>query len=60
MLKEVTSLGNSNPSGRTWEESNVLAGGIGALEELWGLYRDVALGSGTPSGAYEVTSLTRP
>jgi len=59
MMEEVIHLGNNEREELSWSESNLLARGVVALEELFGLYRDVHARRGSPPGTYEVTSLMR-
>jgi len=60
MMEEVIHLGTVEREELSWEDTNLLGAGLTALEDLFRLYRDVHIGSGTPSGAYEATSLMRP
>jgi len=60
MMEEINELYNTGSRARTWTDTNVLASLHTALEGLFGVYGALANSGRTPSGAYEVTSLTRP
>jgi len=60
MWEELNDLYITEAIDRTWEDTNVLASLLGALEDLFVVYGELAESGRTPPGAYEGTSLTRP
>ncbi len=59
MMEEVMHLGNSDREDMSWEDANLLAGAHTALENLFGLYRDVHVSLSPPPGTYGDTPLMR-
>jgi len=60
MMEELNDVYNTTEGDRSWQDTNVLASLLATLDHLSGVYRQLAESGRTPSGAYEVTSLTRP